>query len=205
MRLALKNDSLCALDFQLLQFSLLTLMKWASFNPALLAFFSTSVVKRTSKQRLLLSVVGKAFFELKIELDRIVDRYFETLQPNNAKTFTMLRQIVIGGSPRLCEKKISQLTFLLVRKQFSSWKPTWHMKNSIGVVLVVPFLNEMSPIFSGNVSMSFGSWKASFHTVAIVGFHYHALCVTFIMKWGPNFIPKTHLLLLFIKMRLIEF
>ena len=79
MRLALKNDSLCALDFQLLQFSFLTLMKWASFNPALLAFFSTSVVKRTSKQRLLLSVVGKAFFELKIELDRIVDRYFETL------------------------------------------------------------------------------------------------------------------------------
>ena len=107
MRLALKNDSLCALDFQLLQFSFLTLMKWASFNPALLAFFSTSVVKRTSKQRLLLSVVGKAFFQLKVELDRIVDRYFETLQQNNAKTFTMLRQIVIGGSLRLCEKKFA--------------------------------------------------------------------------------------------------
>ena len=105
MRLALKNDSLCALDFQLLQFSFLTLMKWASFNPALLAFFSTSVVKRTSKQRLLLSVVGKAFFQLKVELDRIVDRYFETLQQNNAKTFTMLRQIVIGGSLWLCERK----------------------------------------------------------------------------------------------------
>ena len=121
MRLALKNDSLCALDFQLLQFSFLTLMKWASFNPALLAFFSTSVVKRTSKQRLLLlSVVSKAFFQLKVELDRIVDRYFETLRPNNAKTFTMLRQIVIEGSLWLCGKKISQLTFLLVRKQFSS-------------------------------------------------------------------------------------
>ena len=94
------------------------------------------------------------------------------------------------------KEKISQLTFLLLRKQFSSWKPTRHM-NSIGVVLVVPFLNEMSPIFSGNVSMSFGSWNASFNTIAIVGFHYHALCVTFIMKWGPNILPRTHLLLLF--------
>ena len=54
---------------------------------------------------MLFPVVGKAFFQLKVELDRIVDRYFETLQPNNAKTFTMLRQIVIGGSLRLCEKK----------------------------------------------------------------------------------------------------
>ena len=45
--------------------------------------------------------------------------------------------------------------------------------------------------------MSFGSWNASFNTIAIVGFHYHALCVTFIMKWGPNILPRTHLLLLF--------
>ena len=68
-----------------------------------------------------------------------------------------------------------------------------------------PLFEWNEHIFSGNVSMSFGSWKASFHTVAIVGFHYHALCVTFIMKWGPDILPKTHLLLLFLKCGWLNF